>query len=246
MPPDYYDRIRAVDESTWWYRSSREIERALLGDRLRPGLRLLDAGCGPGGHLRWAADSGLFKMIAGVDVGRQAIEIARTRVPDAILEVAPLHELPFSSHSFDLVVMHDVLQHIPEEDLPSSLAELGRVLDSGGALVVRTNGARRYRRARSDWCVYDKAALRETLQASGFRCERLTYANMLPSVAAAVRGRTPQAPTESRAGVPPRDSSRFRAGVASGLLRIEARYLSRPGRSLPYGHSLWAVAAPRV
>ena len=118
MPPDYYDRIRAVDESTWWYRSSREIERALLGDRLRPGLRLLDAGCGPGGHLRWAADSGLFKTIAGVDVARQAIEIARTRVPEAILDVGPLHELPFSSHSFDVVVMHDVLQHIPEEDLP--------------------------------------------------------------------------------------------------------------------------------
>lgn len=244
MPPDYYDRIRAVDESTWWYRSSREIERALLGDRLRPGLRLLDAGCGPGGHLRWAADSGLFETIAGVDLARQAIEIARTRVPEAMLEVAPVHELPFSSHSFDLVVLHDVLQHIPEEDLPRSLAELGRVLDPAGALVVRTNGGRRFRRARSDWRLYDQAALRDTLEASGFRCERLTYANMLPSVAAAVRGRTPQAPTESRAGVPPRDSSRFRASVGSWLARAEARYLSHPGRSLPYGHSLWAVAAP--
>ena len=173
-------------------------------------------GCGPGGHLRWAADSGFFKTIAGVDLGRQAIEIARTRVPDAVLEVAPLHELPFTSHSFDLVVTHDVLQHIPEED-SRSLAELGRVLDPAGALVVRTNGARRSRRVRRDWRVYDRSALRATLESAGFRCERLTYANMLPSLAAAVRGRTPQAPTESRAGVPPRDASRVRARAASGL-----------------------------
>ena len=246
VPPNYYDRIRAVDESTWWYRSSREIERALLAGRLRPGLRLLDAGCGPGGHLRWAADSGYFNTIAGIDVARQAIEIARARVPEAILEVGPLHALPFASRSFDLVVMHDVLQHIPEQELSGSLEELRRVLDVGGALVVRTNGGRRYRRARSDWRLYDKVALQKTLEASGFRCERLTYANMLPSIAAALRGRTPQAPTEHRTGVPPRDSSRLRARVGSGVSWIEARYLSRPGRSLPYGHSLWAVAAPLV
>ena len=142
--------------------------------------------------------------------------------------------------------MHDVLQHIPEEDLPGSLQELGRVLDRRGALVVRTNGGRRFRRARSDWRLYDREALQDTLEASGFRCERITYANMLPSIVAALRGRTPQAPTESRAGVPPQDSSRIRARVGSELSRIEAHYLARPRRSLPYGHSLWAVAAPRV
>ena len=245
VPPDYYERIRAVDEDAWWYANSRAIERALLGKRLSYRPRLLDAGCGPGGHLRWAADSGVFASIAGVDLGSQAIEIASARVPEAELHVAPLHDLPFPDGSFDIVVMHDVLQHIPEDVLSASFAEIARVLDASGALVIRTNGARQFRRARADWRLYNSAALRHTIESEGFYCERLTYANMLPSLFAAARGRTPQAPTEHRAGVPQRDTSRLRAWIGSTLMQGEARYLGSTARSIPYGHSLWAVATPR-
>ena len=182
VPPDYYERIRAVDEDAWWYANSRAIERALLGKRLSYRPRLLDAGCGPGGHLRWAADSGVFASIAGVDLGSQAIGIASARVPEAELHVAPLHDLPFPRGSFDIVVMHDVLQHIPEDVLSASFAEIARVLDASGALVIRTNGARQFRRARADWRLYNSAALRHTIESEGFYCERLTYANMFPVV----------------------------------------------------------------
>ncbi len=177
-----------------------------------------------------------------MDLGYQAIDIARDRVPEADLHVAPLHELPFKDSSFDLIVMHDVLQHIPEDDVSTSLEELRRVLEAGGDLLIRTNGASRFRRERADWRVYDRQALRATLEQAGFRCERVTYANMVPSLFAAARGRTPQAPTESRAGVPERDKSRVRARVGGSLLRAEARYLQHSGTSLPYGHSLWALA----
>lgn len=242
VPVDYYERIHAADESSWWYRGSRSIERALLGGRLQPGARLLDAGCGPGGYLRWSADSGLFGRIAGVDLAYQAVDLARRRVPEAELQVAPLHALPFADRSFDLIAMHDVLQHIPESELSASLEEIRRVLDVAGVVVVRTNGAVRFRRARSDWRVYDRRTLRHTLENANLRCDRLTYSNMIPSLFAAARGRTPQAPTELSAGVPQMDRSRMRARLAAALLRAEARYLERPGTSIPYGHSLWAVA----
>jgi SAM-dependent methyltransferase len=245
VPADYYERIQAADEDNWWYRGSRAIELALLGGRLRQGGRLLDAGCGPGGHLRWAADSGLFTKLAGVDLGSQAVDLARRRVPDAELHAAPLHRLPFPDHSFDVIALHDVLQHIHEDDLSSSLAEIRRVLAITGALIVRTNGALRFRRARADWRLYDRRTLRHTLEDAGLRCERLTYANMLPSLFAAARGRSPQPPTAEFAGVPQLDRSPVRARLGTALLRAEARYLQLPRTSLPYGHSLWALATRR-
>jgi SAM-dependent methyltransferase len=243
VPRDYYERIAEVDEHHWWYRGMLSIEFVILGERLlRPDQRLLDAGCGTGGLLRYVAEARSFASLAGVDLGSDAIAIARRRVPSARLEVAPLRELPFEDSSFDLVVMHDVLQHVDEREVPASLVELRRVLAADGVLLLRTNGSRRLRREREDWRAYDRAALEETLREAGFECQRITYANMLLSIFAALRRRVPHAPTETSSGVPPADESAFKRQIGFLLLAAEARWLARPGRRLPYGHNLLAVA----
>src|SRR2546430_3290563 len=135
IPPDYYDRIYQFEERHFWYLGMRRITASLLGPRLtRPGARLLDAGCGTGGFLRWALDVGSFGVVAGIDIGADAIELARNRVPEADLHVGPLRALPFEDESFELVVTNDVLQHVPEDDVTMSLCELHRVLAPGGTL----------------------------------------------------------------------------------------------------------------
>ena len=243
VPSDYYERIAEVDERHWWYQGMLALECALLGDRLsRRGQRLLDAGCGTGGMLRWALESGSFDSVAGVDLGSDAIEIARRRAPAADLRVAPLRELPFEDSSFDLIVSHDVLQHIHERELDASLGELRRVLAPGGAFLLRTNGSRRLRRERDDWRAYSRDALEQTLNQGGFVCERITYVNVLVSLLAVLRGRAPHAPSEERHGVPSMEEGALRRAVGSRLLAAEARWLSRPGRSVPFGHNLLAVA----
>lgn len=245
VPTDYYARIAEIDTRHWWYRGMLEIECALLGERLhRPGQRLLDAGCGTGGMLRWAFDSGYFASITGVDLASDAIELARQRAPEADLQIAPLHELPFADESFDMIVSNDVLQHIHERQVDASLRELRRALAASGTLLVRTNGSRHLRRERDDWRVYDRRGLEEVLRRAGFVCESITYANMVLSLAAAARGRSPHAPTEKRDGVPPADGGRLKPAVGARILSWEAWWLSHPGRSLPYGHNLLAVAVP--
>ena len=135
IPPDYYDRIADVEDRHWWYLGMRRITETLLGERLRrPGARILDAGCGTGGVLRWALDHGSFASSAGIDIGAAAIELARRRVPEADLRVGSLRDLPFADNAFDLALMNDVLQHVPEDEVDASLGELRRVLASAGAL----------------------------------------------------------------------------------------------------------------
>jgi ubiquinone/menaquinone biosynthesis C-methylase UbiE len=244
IPPDYYRRLEAVDEEHWWYVGMREIAAALLGPRLvAPDQSLLDAGCGAGGFLAWAAGLGSFTRVCGIDVSTEAIELARARVPEAELHVGPLHELPFEREAFDLAVCLDVLQHLHEDELERSLRELRRVLRPSGTLLVRTGGARRHRRERDDWRIFDRDSLSETLERAGFRVERITYVNAGLSLLASARGRSPRAPTEHTSGVPER-VGRLQSTVGTLALGLEARYLRRVRGGLPYGHSIAAVACP--
>ena len=244
LPEDYFRRMYEAEDRHWWHQGMRCITEALLGECLnRPRQRVLDAGCGTGGFLRWLTRQMSLRSASGVDISPEAIDLARRRVPEVDLRVAPLRKLPFGGSSFDLVVLNDVLQHVYEEELDESLAEIRRVLNQQGRLFVRTNGGRRARRERPDWRVYDRITLTSTLERAGFRCERITYANVLASLWAAARKHSPRAPTENLHGIPT-PASRIRNEFAYRLLRTEALYLRRPGRTLPFGHSLFAVASP--
>lgn len=244
VPPDYYRRIREVEEQHWWFRGMREISRALLGSRLADARAVLDAGCGTGGYLRWLVANGSVSRAAGIDIASAAIDFAHERVPSAELHVGALTHVPFDDDAFDLVVSNDVLQHVDEPEIEQSLRELGRVLTPGGTLLLRTNGSAVLRRERSDWRAYDKATLRQQLEQAGFEVERVTYANMIPSLWGRMRGRVLHAPSEHSHGIPAPDPP-VRAAVGAALLRLEAAVLSRPGVSLPYGHTLFAVARHR-
>jgi SAM-dependent methyltransferase len=240
VPPDYYRAIADAEAAHWWHRGMLDVSAALLGPRLTAGGTVLDAGCGTGGFLRFLAESGRFDALAGADIASTAVEIARPRLPRADLRVAPLHDLPFDDDAFALVATNDVLQHVPEAHVAASLRELGRVLASDGALLVRTNGARRLRREREDWRAYDRETLRDELGRAGFRVERITHANYMLSLVASARGRTPHAPSASGHGIP-KSASRLSSAVGGATLRAEASWLRRGG-SIPYGHTLLALA----
>ncbi|MDX6666771.1 MAG: hypothetical protein QOK04_151 [Solirubrobacteraceae bacterium] len=241
LPDDYHPRIRQVEQRHWWHVGMRRISAALLGERVQRDARLLDAGCGTGGFLRWALAQWPIAHASGVDISDAAIELARDQVPTVELGVAPLRALPFEAASFDLVVANDVLQHVDESQVAASVAELRRVLAPGGTLLVRTNGARRALADRPDWRVYDAETLRAVLEQGGLRCERLTHANVVGSLWAAARGQKLQSPKGESHGIPaiPGPAQQLIGGRA---LAAEARYLRKPGRSLPFGHTLFAVA----
>ncbi len=241
VPGDYYRRLREVDTGHWWHVGMHRIGEALAGDQLARGGRLLDAGCGTGGFLARMRDLGRFDRLCGIDVSAEAVELARRAVPEADVRVAPLDAIPFADREFELVSSLDVLQHVPAGALERSLAELHRVLRPGGTLLVRTNGGRHGRRERDDWRLYDAATLGAELRGAGFTVRRVTYANTALSLAAALLGRGPHAPSGETSGIPAPEHG-LKAAAGSALLRLEARLLASPGARLPYGHTLFAVA----
>jgi 2-polyprenyl-3-methyl-5-hydroxy-6-metoxy-1,4-benzoquinol methylase len=242
VPTDYYRRLHTSEQTHWWYQGMQEIAVALLGRRLsQPGLGLLDAGCGTGGFLAWIDRQSDIGRLCGIDLSSEAIGLAREVAPRADLAIGHLHALPYDDETFDVVTLTDVLQHVDEKEEAETLRELLRVLCPGGALLVRTNSGLRPRRERPDWRLYSASLLRSRLAAAGFRVERLTHANLLFSAVAWLRGRTPRAPSEARHGIPP-PVGEVPTLLGSASLRVERAYVARGG-NVPWGHTLFAVAA---
>lgn len=117
---------------------------------LKPGMRILDVGCGGGRHIRQT------RLIPGVtavglDLGEK--EVADTAkmlreldeipvqyggtVPGAgpwISMRGSVYELPFKDGMFDCVIISEVLEHLGEDE--RALAEISRVLKPGGVLAA--------------------------------------------------------------------------------------------------------------
>jgi SAM-dependent methyltransferase len=105
---------------------------ALAGDVA--GRRILDAGCGSGPLFGALRDRGA--IVTGFDASAKMVELARRRLGDgADLQVADLGgPLPFPGGTFDDAVACLVLHYL--EDWTRPLAELRRVLKTGGRLIV--------------------------------------------------------------------------------------------------------------
>jgi ubiquinone/menaquinone biosynthesis C-methylase UbiE len=98
------------------------------------GLKVLDAGCGAGPLMDALRARGA--VVSGFDLSPAMVELARRRLGEtADVRVADLGApLPYPDDAFDLVVASLSLHYV--EDWASALAELRRVLEPGGRLVV--------------------------------------------------------------------------------------------------------------
>jgi SAM-dependent methyltransferase len=93
------------------------------------GQRILDIGCGIGAYVD--AFRRFTPWVYGVDL--DAEKLARAKTPGR-LAVAPGEDLPFRSNVFDLVLLHEVIEHVRDDRL--TIAEAVRVARPGGAVVI--------------------------------------------------------------------------------------------------------------
>jgi SAM-dependent methyltransferase len=99
----------------------------------RPGLQVLDGGCGLGGPMAWLAREHGCSVV-GVDVMTSAIRGARRLFPSSKVLVGCLTALPFRGEAFEVAWALGSLSTIP--DVGRAARELRRVLVPGGRLAV--------------------------------------------------------------------------------------------------------------
>lgn len=123
------------------WRTAANSAAYLIGE-LRPGMRLLDVGCGPGTITADLADLvGPGGRVTAVDAAPDVLDQAAAYTAERGVEgavdfaVADVHALEFPDDTFDVVHAHQVLQHVG--DPVRALREMRRVCRPGGIVAVR-------------------------------------------------------------------------------------------------------------
>lgn len=128
------ERAARRGEPSYIWRAGQERRLAMIlaaaGERARG--RVLDNGCGVGEYLARLTQTARHAHGVEFDFGRA--QAARDRSKPADVICAQAESLPYEPNSFDLVLSHEVLEHV--EDDRAAAREIVRVLKNGGRLLL--------------------------------------------------------------------------------------------------------------
>ena len=240
---DLLELTGRAEATHFWFRGFRKFIAPVIADVVkgRPGLRLVDCGCGTGHNLQLLRPHG---RALGFDLSEAGP--ARAHATGLTVLRGDVTRIPLASTSFDVATSFDVLQCVDAD--VAAVREMARIIKPGGVViltlaaldVLHGDHAEVWQEVRR----YTPASARRLVEAAGLRPERVSFlfASLFPLMAS-VRlvqrmtkrfGRTVRADTDITVPIGPLNL------LLTMLVNAEAALVRHV--PMPIGSSLLVVA----
>jgi len=171
--------MAAAESRLWWYRALHHLVWQAI-DKHPPGreARVVDAGCGTGGLLRFLNARGYSKLL-GFDVSPHAVALCHERgLPVQCSDLRQLDTM-CPSESADVIVSNDTLYFFNREEQKHILQLCLRALSPAGMLICNLPTLRAFR-GTHDLSVginhrFTKDEVKELFTSSGFVIEQIRF-----------------------------------------------------------------------
>lgn len=136
--PERYDK--GIDILSWGH--AKKIRRQIVQSHVKPGMEMLDIGCGTGSLVIDAAKAGA--ITTGVDISTGMLAVAQKRIANSGMQdritlhnagAAEIGSL-FEENSFDLIVSTLVFSELYAEERALTLNRIKKLLKPNGILVI--------------------------------------------------------------------------------------------------------------
>jgi SAM-dependent methyltransferase len=144
--PIEYERMAAVEQQHWWYRSLHTLVLRTIRRyyRDRHDVEILDAGCGTGGLLLFLQSRG-YRHVRGFDLSEHATRNCHGRgLPVRQASLLDLQRL-YEPQSVDVIVSTDTLYFLTPDDRREFVSQCVRVLRNGGLLLLNLPASEAFR-----------------------------------------------------------------------------------------------------
>lgn len=136
------------------YYKSEYLQRLFLGTSPK---KILDFGCGIGQFSKILTEAFPTAIVHGYDISPKSIEVAHKEARENLTFTSNLEDL---DNDYDLIVIANVMHHIPLDRREASITELwGRIQAGGKAVVFEHNPLNPFTRWVVNRCAFDADAV---------------------------------------------------------------------------------------
>ncbi|MCC6019383.1 MAG: class I SAM-dependent methyltransferase [Candidatus Verstraetearchaeota archaeon] len=136
--------------------------------------RILDVGCGMGHFLYFLINEG-YNNVYGIDISPEEVSFVKKFVTSNVMLIDAFRFLSQRENEFDVIVLNDIIEHFPKNQIVPFLTLVHKALKRGGKCFIKTVNAANPFNLRGRYIdftheiAFTERSLLQVLRASGFK-----------------------------------------------------------------------------